>query len=595
MGIRDLLRSVTRRHEDASDVLAAVERVSPWVRSLPRDDPAAAAARIVDLLHQRILQTRPLHSERLAAMLRLDRMTEWAVSGLTTQFVANAHPTTQGQDLLVEAAELISSYTDSYMLFIRQFEEGPRDGPLRPFLAPTLVRLLRYLRADCKLRLLRYERWIPAKWREVHRLFRLAIEHGCVEEHIKMPTRGDPEAWTSVMREYLDVLLMHRLDSGNLTSFELEWASRRLTGWVETLDLRLTPEPQTTSGFEVDLDGTTGLERRDSSRHGSHMLYFDPAALAAAIDKAKIEMEARLVKLPASERERILDAGTRVNLLGKLGERFAQEAPTDKRTSRMSVQGQARVVIGMEQVCLAVKHRPDFLPARGTDVNHGAGFTVSFGDTLQFQIGKSSASPIPSLIPVGKTVESVVWQLHDRSAAGLGFLAPAQQALRVPIGSLVAMRVGEERHWIIGIVRRLRQIGAREATVGVEVIARNLLQVQLQAFTPTDGGLVETETVSTNPKNFYGLYLPADENSSKRWHKTLILPSEAYSSYDPEHPLSLSTDKYVYSISLRRPLERQVDWVSVSLEIRDRRPTNQAAAPAEGDSVSGVGVASAKA
>ncbi|MBI3149244.1 MAG: hypothetical protein HYZ17_12115 [Betaproteobacteria bacterium] len=587
MGIRDLLKSVTRRHDDADDVLAAIDRVAPWVRRLPRDDPGAAAVRIVGLLHQRVLQQRPLQPERLAATLRLDRMTEWAVSGLTTQYVANAVHSAQEQDLLVEAAELISSYTDSYTLFLRQFEEAPRDNLWRPFLAPTLVRLLRHLRADCKLRLLRYERWIPAKWREVHRIFRVALDHGCVEEHFKMPTRTDAEAWTSVMREYLDILLLHRLDSGNLSSFELEWAARRLTGWVEALDLRLTAEPQTTTGFEIDLDGTAGIERRESGRHGSHLLYFNAAPLEAAIDKAKIEMEARLAKLPSNERERILDAGTRVTLLAKLRDRLAQEAPTDRRLTRKNVQGQARVVIGMEQVCLAVKHRPDFLPQRSGEVSHGAGFTVSFGDTLQFQIGKGSASPIPSLIPVGRTVESFVWQLHDHSADGLGFLAPAQQALRVPVGSLVALRIGDERQWIIGIVRRLRQIGAREATVGVEVIARNLLQVQLQAFTPTDGGLVETETVSTNPKNFYGLYLPADESSSKRWHKTLILPREAYSSYDPEHPLSLATEKYVYSISLRRPLERQADWVSVSLEIRNRRPTNQAAmAMAEGDSVS---------
>jgi hypothetical protein len=166
--------------------------------------------------------------------------------------------------------------------------------------------------------------------------------------------------------------------------------------------------------------------------------------------------------------------------------------------------------------------------------------------------------------------------LQDRSAAGLGFLAPAQQAMRTPVGSLLAIQLGEERAWIIGIVRRLRQIGAREAAIGVEVVARNLLQVQLQAFTPTEGGLVETETVSSHPKNFYGLYLPADEGAQKRWHKTLLLPREAYASYDPEHPLSLVTEKYVYSIGLKRPLERQADWVSVSLEIRNRRPTNQA-------------------
>lgn len=586
MGIRDLLKSVTRRQDDADDVLAAIERVSPWVRTLPRDDPAAAAVKIVGLLHHRVLQTRPLQPQRLAAMLRLDRMTEWAVSGLTTQYVANAQPNGQEQDLLVEAAELISSYTDSYTLFLRQFEEGPRDSPWRPFLAPALIRLFRHLRADCKLRLLRYERWIPAKWREVHRLFRLAIDCGCVEERIKMPTRNDPESWTSVMREYLDILLLHRLDSGNLTSFELEWAARKLSGWVEALDLRLTVEPQTATGFEIDLDGTGGLERRDSSRRGPHLLYFNPAPLEGAIEQAKIEMEARLARLPASERERILDAGTRITLLGKLRERFAQQAPTDKRHNRMNAAGPVRVVVGMEQVCLAVKHRPEFLPQKGGEVSHGAGFTVSFGDTLQFQIGKDSASPIPSLIPIGKTVESFAWEMHDRSAEGLGFLAPAQHALRVPIGSLIAMRIGGERNWVIGIVRRLRQIGAREATVGVEIVARNLLQVQLQAFTPTDAGLVETETVSTNPKNFYGLYLPADENSAKRWHKTLILPREAYSSYDPEHPLSLATEKYVYSISLRRPLERQADWVSVSLEIRNRRPTNQAEnASAEGDSV----------
>ncbi len=101
----------------------------------------------------------------------------------------------------------------------------------------------------------RFERWIPAKWRELHEVFSRAAEAGAERVPCVLSGAG-PNAtqWTSE-QEYLIVLLIHQLNTGNMSPPQLDWAMSQLRAWSRRLQLDAVP--RSAEGFFVDIAGKT--------------------------------------------------------------------------------------------------------------------------------------------------------------------------------------------------------------------------------------------------------------------------------------------------------------------------------------------------
>ena len=93
---------------------------------------------------------------------------------------------------------------------------------------------------------------------------------------------------TTVEHEYLHVLLLDLLHTGNLTPAELDWAGTKLHAWCDAL--ALDTRPPATDGFYVDLAGSTGLARNVSAATGAQVGYLDTTPLVVAIERAIAEL-----------------------------------------------------------------------------------------------------------------------------------------------------------------------------------------------------------------------------------------------------------------------------------------------------------------
>jgi hypothetical protein len=376
--------------------------------------------------------------------------------------------------------------------------------------------------------------------------------------------------------------MLQLVNAGNLPPPQLEWVARQLPAWVQNLGLRLVSEMPANGGFFVDTESSLGLQRLiDEPPRGA--LYLDTITLEAQLYQQRVETERELARVAPVERDRIIDLKGRLEFLDKLATQFAMNFhPLTRRGLRENTDARVRVVTGFQLVCKAVKQRPDAGPF---PAEHGEddGYTVSYDDAAGSDVYGFLQKPSPTTGAAPATPDSTednlqcrFWHLVDRSLSGVRVLAPATEAEETTIGTLVALHVEGESSWLLGIVRRLRHQSTRETDIGIEVVAENLVQVELQAFAPTEEGFREAETVTGFPHNFYGLYLPAEESSPKRKQRTLIIPRDEFESHRPDEPLSLVAGQFIYTIGLRHPLEKQSDWAWAALEVLNRKPATAA-------------------
>ena len=134
---------------------------------------------------------------------------------------------------------------------------------------------------DGRFRLFRYSHWIPAQWRDFHELYEFARMRGWQREQLVLGGGAFSQPGITLEQEYVQTLLLMRLDSGNFTPDQVEWVAKQLADWAPTLTL--VPPPGEGAGFLVDLTGSQGLRRRDKPTVGGRSLYLDLAPVYARV------------------------------------------------------------------------------------------------------------------------------------------------------------------------------------------------------------------------------------------------------------------------------------------------------------------------
>jgi hypothetical protein len=147
------------------------------------------------------------------------------------------------------------------------------------------ARLLHYHGTDAKLRAFRHERWIPAKWTNLHQLYARALELGVAKTTVALSSAGPGAMQWSTEQEYIYALLIQQLNMGSLSP-----AGDRLG---ERADARVGQEsssskrcPRTSEGFYVDLASKRGLGAPDGNESGPTLHFLDTTPLADQLERA---------------------------------------------------------------------------------------------------------------------------------------------------------------------------------------------------------------------------------------------------------------------------------------------------------------------
>ena len=88
--------------------------------------------------------------------------------------------------------------------------EHAGSGKWQALLPQLVARQIVHLGHDAKVRLYRYEQWIPAKWAELHGLFSLACTQQIERQQLLLEADGGA---TTIEHEYLITLVLQLMNA----------------------------------------------------------------------------------------------------------------------------------------------------------------------------------------------------------------------------------------------------------------------------------------------------------------------------------------------------------------------------------------------
>jgi hypothetical protein len=557
---------LNQQARDHPDPLLTPKIASAWLRQLPTLDVIGRQQHVMRAFDGMKRARGGADPNRIAAIEFLDSALGADRRQLTKQYVENVDSSAKLADRLWQALqELCQGFVSAYQSMLEDVLAEADNPRFKPAVPRLFARLIHYYGTDAKLRVFRYERWIPAKWMELHQLYMRAVELGADRVPVAVGGGTSTPQWT-VEQEYVYVLLLHQLNTGNLSPAALDWASAQLRAWSRKLALDAVP--RSPEGFFVDVAGRSGLVRRTGSDSGSMLRYLDTTAVSEQLERA---IHALRQVEATDQGPALLINQQRVAILEKVRPAVSPNLNADlRRDPRVAVSVAAKVRIGLGRICrdLATKDEES-----ANEASAGAEQIEVYAVADGPRIKRTAANEHDSLAASISSFSDPMWQVKDRSVAGLRIAASGGIGQSLALGALVAVRQSDVSDWVLGVVRRLNKVSNEDVEAGVSIIAERLVPVVLHAKREAKedlGIIVNGIDVSTMGARFDGLYLPPPSRPDKPLSvKTLIVPT---SEYVEGRNVILTTGRSIYTVALRQLVEQRAEWSWAAIQIVEKKP-----------------------
>ena len=548
------------------DPFVDIKSAERWFASFPDNDPLAVHAALVAELALIAEHEARRTPARLETVFYVDSRAAALRRVLTAQYLEHASRSSKIESQLWSALfDLTQAFALAYQTFARDVAEHPQSAKWQLLLPGLLARQIIHLAQDVKIRLYRYEQWIPAKWTELHALFTLACSRQCERQQIVMGTDGST---TTIEHEYVVTLLLHLMNSGNMTARHLEWVAGELDEWCTPL--RLALEASTVTSFYVDLGGREGLRRRAPGPLEGRVLFLDTRPLHAVLMQNVIVLEQKIKGQPLSERTS--RRSEQLSLMTRLASQVDPEfKPFARRGERTAAAGSVDAIVGFAKICAFLKEEErDPAPLLETG--------KSFGGTMELAVFGRTRNEGDRRIDMSRQRLSTYaapggpWEVKDVSQTGFRLIAPMSAANAVTLGTLSAIRAHGQTQWTLGIVRRMRRLTADRAELGLQIIANTLVGVDLveQRKHADSDYSVDGEQTTINGRTFQGLFLILRKRETDVGVQSLIVP---VAEFQPANRLKLMTAKSINPIRYGRLIEQQPNWVWATVEPMELRRT----------------------
>jgi len=542
------------------DPFADVKTAERWLASFPASDPLAAHGQLLTELGKFAERVGRRTPPRLEAVFHVDARTKALRKTLAAQYVEHASRSSKIENQLWSALfDLTQAFLLCYGAFTREVSAHAQSNKWQTLLPELLARQIMHLAIDAKIRLYRYEQWIPAKWAELHALFSLACSRQIERAQLTLAADGGT---TTIEHEYLVALMLQLMNSGNLGAKQLEWLSGEIDEWCAPL--RLTLEPSSVTAFYVDLGSRVGLKRRVPSPLEGRVLFLDTRPLHALLMQNVMMLEQKIRSQPLSART--ARRSVQLNLMSKLASQVDPEfKPFARRGERTSAVGAVDAIVGFAKISAYLREE-EHSPIPELDTG------TSFDGTMELAVfGHMRNEPDRRLELARRRLSNFAtpggaWEVKDVSQTGFRLIAPMSVANAVTLGTLAAIRPQGQVVWALGIVRRMRRLTSERAEIGLQVIANTLVGVELteqrNRSIDTDYS-VDGEETTISGRAFHGLFLTLRKRDSERAVKSLIIPAIEYQT---TRRFRLQTSKSSSAIRFGRLIEQQPDWVWSTVE-----------------------------
>jgi hypothetical protein len=560
-----------RFNKSVKDPLADAKTAERWLAGFPGTDPLAMHAAVLAELGRLADRDAKRTPAKLEAVFHVDAHTDALRKMLTAQYLEHGNRSTRVESQLWQALfDLAQGLLLCYQAFARDVTDHAQSNKWQSLLPELIARQIIHQGLDAKVRLFRYEQWIPAKWSDLHALFQMA----CSAQIERQPVAALPGGGlTTIEQEYLRVLVLQLMNAGNLTPRHLEWVSEQLSEWCAAL--RLNIEASTVTSFYVDLGARGGLKRRGPQPLEGRVLFLDTRPLHAVLMQNVVVLDQKVRSNPLSERTP--KRAEQLDLMIKLASQVDPEfKPLVRRGERTTAEGSVDAIIGFNKIAGFLRD-DEMLPF--IEGKRGAG---TFGDTVEIAtFGRMRNDQTRTLDMARRRLANYAapggsWEIRDVSQTGFRLVAPMSVINAVTLGTLTAIRPQSQTLWTLGIVRRMKRLTTERAEIGLQVIANNLVGVELQE--PKRNGddySVDGETPTVTSRRFNALFLSMQKRESEPIVQTLVVPP---GEYQPGKRLSMSVGQSSRRIAFGRVLEQHPDWVWATVESVEAAPRAAAAA-----------------
>jgi hypothetical protein len=428
---------LTSGAKEVTDPLVSAKSVSGWLRQLPALDVIGRQQHVMRAFDAMRQSRKPVDLARAQAVEFLDAALGADRRQLIKQYVENYDSAPKLAERIWQAIyDLSQGFMYAYQTALEEALRQSGNVRWKPLPPLLFGRLVHYYGTDAKLRVFRFERWIPAKWMELHRTYLRASELGIERVAAVLASAGPNATQWTVEQEYLNVLLVHQLNTGNMSPPQLDWATSQLRAWSRRLALDAVP--RSPEGFFVDIAGKTGLGRRTGNDSGSMLRYLDTTPLAEQLERA-------IAALRQAESTDQGPAGPinqlRIAILEKVSPSVSPNLNSElRRDPRIACAVPAKVRIGLARVC----HELMLKEPGGETVSE----SLPGSEQIEvFAVADGSRQRRPrvpdehdSLAASLSSFSDPMWQVKDRSVAGLRIAASGGIGQSLALGALVAVR-----------------------------------------------------------------------------------------------------------------------------------------------------------
>jgi hypothetical protein len=537
--------------------------------SLPRQDPIAAQKLLCESL-SRLVSTRDPDDQQLSAVLAFDRHGHQLSNRLLVQYSeGDAQLRSLDRRYFISAMRLSRSFAQTYERFLGHIERSS-DKSWQESSGTVLLQLFRHREVELLLRLFRYKKRNSEQWRQFHAAYRSAQAQGLAGNCLPRPLAEDKsEPEQTLEQQFIQVLLLGAMNTGQFSPRELLWARGRMARWRTLLTLQSGDVNGGVrgerNGFVVDLSGAEGLKRFCAGESGD-LLHLDTAPLIEAIDQELTALDDASVapNSPASTERHGRNA-----LLAKLRILFAPDpAHIKRRGDRKPAAFSVQAICGLSHIIQMLREE-----AKGKTVQAATSVARLEEVTISPSAGHTriSTSVLGATGLAGFSIattfgaRSQEWQVKDRSDSGCRMRGqPADLNGLIP-GSLIAIREVENAQWTVAVVRRLRRLMVDHVEISVEYIGRKPRYVKM--VTEEDPGPSTNDMPGTRRRAFGALYLPTSDKHPTLPIKTLLVPARAFNTGRAATLLSATA---TYVLRLNKPLEQQADFVWASFAVIDK-------------------------
>jgi hypothetical protein len=537
------------------DPLADAKALAAWMEKQPANDYVGLQEAMVRLLKDTNARQPKVTPNRVLAVLQLDRISTPIQARLLKHFLQPSLSDSVRQRLWHACDDLARWFAFTYENLFETLQENLLSQKATGQLPGVAARMFYYRGQQAKYGLFRYERWIPGKWTGLHAAYEAAAKHTFARVPFALFPDGRASENCSAEQEYLQILLMQRVNTGNLSALQIEMAALWLRAWVQALTL--AEPPLEGDGFWLDLGLHDGLLTRKPQSARGALLYLDIAPLQEMIDDGSVELRIRMQRIGAPVIQ--AEAAERLALLQRLEQLWRPTAkPIERRGVRVHADRPVHVAAGLVEIAAALY---------SADPKNAASFhlipnadSMVFADVLPRP--KFGGADLGVIEFERKNVSG--WRIHDASESGCKVVSQVPEAAQQKLGGLLGIQDEGDTRWKIGIVRRLKIISREQTELGVEIIAKNCVLIAPKPLAAGDTGHgVDASDATVNGKGLDALYLPPMQSPGRPSLQSIIVPALEYAEH---RRFFLNFENTAVTIELTTLIERTKDWVRSGFE-----------------------------